>query len=376
MPSSEEEHPSGGAEMPRVPALPGLLSSEEISKTAGTIREAQEASGFIPDSPGSEGDPWDHVECAMALSAANEWQAATQAYEWLRVTQRADGTWPMRNRANGEIVDSHAGTNQSAYVATGVWHHVSVTGDDAFARRMWPMVEGAMDFVTDMQAPEGQIWWLRNEQGDVAEEALLTGCSSTHQSLRCAAALADYVGQPRPQWREAADRLAEAITERPELFADKSRYSMDWYYPILGGILDKQAAQQRLADHWGDFVVPELGVKCVADEPWVTGAETCEFVLALDAIGAQNQPRKLLHDMQYLREKTGEYWMGYVYRDGEFWPEEHTTWTAAAVVLATDALAHVSGGSGIFRNARQPEALVGGQEVLHQAAAETPQRPQ
>ena len=60
---------------------------------------------------------------------------------------------------------------------------------------------------------------------------------------------------------------------------------MEWYYPVLGGALRGAAARARIDERWDDFVVPGLGIRCVDDRPWVTGAETCELVLALDAIG-------------------------------------------------------------------------------------------
>ena len=60
---------------------------------------------------------------------------------------------------------------------------------------------------------------------------------------------------------------------------------MEWYYPVLGGALRGAAARSRIDERWDDFVVPGLGIRCVDDRPWVTGAETCELVMALDAIG-------------------------------------------------------------------------------------------
>ena len=64
---------------------------------------------------------------------------------------------------------------------------------------------------------------------------------------------------------------------------------MDWYYPILGGALRGRAADARIDERWGDFVVDGLGIRCVDDRPWVTGAETCELVLALDALGDRDR---------------------------------------------------------------------------------------
>ena len=141
-----------------------------------------------------------------------------------------------------------------------------------------------------------------------------------------------------PSGRSALGRLGHAITAHPSAFTEKPRHSMDWYYPILGGALRGHAAAARIADRWGDFVVDGLGIRCVDDRPWVTGAETCELVLALDAIGDRKAALRQFAAMQHLREKDGSYWTGLVFSDGKRWPVERTTWTGAAVILAADAL--------------------------------------
>ena len=127
--------------------------------------------------------------------------------------------------------------------------------------------------------------WERAADGTPARYALLTGCSSIHQSLRCAAALAEHVGEPQPEWELAADQLGHVIACHPEAFADKSRFSMDWYYPVLGGAVRGTAAERMIKAGWDTFVVPGVGVRCVSDEPWVTAAETAELAIALEAIG-------------------------------------------------------------------------------------------
>ena len=130
---------------------------------------------------------------------------------------------------------------------------------------------------------------------------------------------------------------------------------MDWYYPVLGGAVRGAAARGLLAARWDDFVVPALGVRCVDTNPWVTGAETCELALALDALGDRERAVRLVADMQHLRTDGGAYWTGYVYPDDVNWPVEHTTYTAAAVILAADALGDVTPASGLFRGDGLPE---------------------
>ncbi|MBA0127003.1 prenyltransferase [Haloechinothrix sp. YIM 98757] len=339
-----------------VPCVPGILTPSAVLATVRSIAATQEPSGAIPWFTGGHVDPWDHVESAMALSAGGLRAEAEAAYEWSRRTQRADGSWPMQVR-EGVVEDAGADTNFCAYIAVGVWHHLRVTGDADFAHRMWPVVRQAIDFVLGLQAERGEIYWAGDQNGGILPEALLSGCSSIHHSLRCALALATYVDRPQPEWEVALGRLAHALRHHPDSFVDKRRYSMDWYYPVLGGVLRGQAGRDRLWERWRHFVLDELGARCVDDHPWVTGAETCELALSLDAVGEVDLARDLLAAMQHLRDPDGSYWTGLVYSDDKRWPEERTTWTGAAVVLAADALSGTTPASDIFRADELPTGL-------------------
>ncbi len=260
-----------------------MLTPAQCRQTAQSIAATQESSGAIPWSDGGHTDPWDHVENAMALTAAGLLEPARAAFDWSRNTQRADGSWPIQMR-NGVVEDANSDSNFCAYIATGVWHHVLITDDRRFAERMWPVVTKAVDFVLDLQQPSGEIAWARSGSGP-EPDALLTGCASIYHSLRCALALADYFDDAQPEWEVAVGQLGHAIAHHPDLFVSKDRWSMEWYYPVLGGALRGAAARSRIDERWDDFVVPGLGIRCVDDRPWVTGAETCELVMALDAIG-------------------------------------------------------------------------------------------
>ena len=348
-----------------LPAVAGILSADEILATGHSIATMQEPSGAVPW-PDGHTDAWDHVECAMALSVCGLTGPARRAYEWLRRTQRADGAWPKQT-VRGQVTDAAVESNQVAYVAVGVWHELQVTGDESFAVRMWPTVHSAISFVLDLQTERGEILWERAADGSPASYALLTGCSSTYQSLRFAVALAEFMGEPQPDWELAADQLGHVIAEHPEAFADKSRFSMDWYYPVLGGAVRGDAARRRLASGWAEFVVPGLGIRCVRDEPWITGAETCELVLALDAIGDRDAALGVYADVQHLRDPSGAYWTGWQYVDEAHFPAERSSWTAAAVVLAADALARASGGCDLFHMAGS--APVRGQPAAAEWAA-------
>jgi hypothetical protein len=319
--------------------LPGVLTADQATATVRGIAAVQRDDGAIPWFRGHHLDPWDHIEAAMALDAAGEHARAAAAYRWLAEHQLPDGSWyaAYHDGDAARPTDRAGETNFCAYVAVGVWHHYLSTGDDAFADRMWPVVARATEFVLALQQPGGQIGWKREPDGTPVADALLTGCSSVHHALRCALALAEHREEAQPDWELAAGRLGHAVRHHPERFLDKDRYSMDWYYPVLGGAVRGTAAKQRIEDGWDRFVVPGLGVRCVVPNPWVTGGESAELALALWAVGQSDRALDILRWMQHLRADNGMYWTGYVFEDDAVWPREQTAWTAGSVLLAVAA---------------------------------------
>ncbi len=182
------------------------------------------------------------------MALARRWgasSAAEAAYDWCLRTQRADGSWPMKLVA-GTVEDASTETNMAAYIAVGVLHHWSIRRDREFLDRMWPVVRRALDLVVDLQLPFGGIAWSRewdaNGPAKINGEALLAGSSSIYQALRCGVALAEVMDEPQPEWELAGGRLGHALREHRDQFLDKSTFSMDWYYPVLGGAVRGAAA--------------------------------------------------------------------------------------------------------------------------------------
>ncbi|MEU0393918.1 prenyltransferase [Streptomyces sp. NPDC006208] len=340
--------------------LDGVLTAEQAAETVAGILAGQRTDGAIPWFRGHHLDPWDHTEAAMALDTAGEHEAAARAYEWLARHQNEDGSWyaAYHDGNADEPTDLGRESNFVAYIAVGVWHHYLSTGDDAFLDRMWPVVYAAVEFVLELQQSGGQIGWKREPDGTAVNDALLTGSSSIHQALRCALAIAEEREEPQPDWELAAGALAHAICHHPERFLDKDRYSMDWYYPVLGGALTGAAATTRIEERWNDFVVPGLGVRCVLPNPWVTGGESCELALALWAMGESDRALEILQSIQHLRADGGMYWTGYVFEGSQaMWPEELTTWTAGSLLLAVAVLGGDEATTAVFGGERLPRGL-------------------
>jgi hypothetical protein len=329
--------------------VPGILGAAEVDATVDSIAQLQLSNGMIPWFPGGHADPWNHVEAAMALLIGDRRAEAERAFDWLVAMQRPDGAWHHYYLAD-RIEQDKLEANVTAYVAAGVWHHWSLTRDRGFLETMWAVVEPAIDFVLDLQQPRGEIIWARHPDGTPWTFALLTGSSSICHSLRCAVAIAEELGHERPDWELSLARLADVVRRRPDgAFAPKNRWAMDWYYPVLCGALTGDAARAHLAAKRDVFVMDGRGVRCVSDRPWITAAETCECAMAYLTVGDVDTARELFAGAQQMRLDDGRYWTGTVYPEDIHFPENETSsYTAAAVVLAADALAGTNAGSTLF----------------------------
>jgi hypothetical protein len=168
--------------------------------------------------------------------------------------------------------------------------------------------------------------------------------------LRCAIAIADLLGHERFDWELSLGRLAHVIRTAPgEAFAPKNRWAMDWYYPVLAGVIVGNDGRERLARRFDTFVMPGKGIRCVGDRPWVTAAETCECVMAHLAVGERSIALELFMWAQQLRRADGCYYTGIVYPEQVHFPDDElSTYTAAAVVLAADALVGATPASQLF----------------------------
>jgi hypothetical protein len=96
-------------------------------------------------------------------------------------------------------------------------------------------------------------------------------------------------------------------------------------------------------------VLPGHGVRCVADQDWVTAAETAECAIAHAAAGRADVGRELLALTRAHRRPDGSYWTGLAQPGDVVFPAgERTSYTTAAVVLAADALSGASPAADLF----------------------------
>jgi len=323
------------------------------------ILKLQQPDGGIPWFEEGHLDPWDHVESAMALSVVGEYKAARDAFVWLADHQLDDGTWWESYRDSKPDKRERRETNFIAYVATGVWHHYLITQDDIWLASQFKMVASAINAVLRLQSNEGDIQWAFAADGSCMNDALVTGCSSIYRSLVCAERIAETLGLYHREWSRGRYALGVALKHKPERFdrtwAPKTRFSMDWFYPILSGIYSPDEARLRIGERWNQFVEPGIGCRCVSDEPWVTVAESCELVMALIAAEMHTEAQQLFKDISQWRDEQGVFNTGWQFSDKVYWPEEQPSWTCAAAVLAADALTGYSRASALFSTEVNPD---------------------
>lgn len=330
----------------------GFFPESLLRPTVNYILQTQLANGSIPWFVGGKVDPWDHIEAAMGLSIGGEYDAAERAYCWLANQQLGDGSWWANYVDNMPMDKNHRETNFIAYIATGIWHHYLVTQDKSFLEKYFSVVSKAIDFVLQYQSSTGEIYWAVAEDGSPKKDALVTACSSIYKSLQCAIFCAQTLNNNCEKWITAYRHLGKTLRHHPECFdrtwESKERFSMDWFYPVLAGVVHGKSAQERIDSRWKQFIENNVGCRCVSDEPWVTVAESCELTLALLAAGEHAKAVSLFSWLHQFMDDDGGYWTGYNFRDKVIWPREKTTWTAGVILLAADALTEHTAAANLF----------------------------
>ena len=245
--------------MPQLYVSMGFFPAEYFQDTINYIAATQTSDGAIPWFEGGKLDPWDHIEAAMGLSIGGRFDEAKQAYYWLRDMQLPNGSW-LASYKDGRVDDgTRAESNFVAYIATGVWHHYLISKDRQFLEAIWPVVQRAMAFVLRLQGPHGQFYWAEDTTKGIQEDSLITGCTSIYKSFECALNIATTLDIQVPHWALARTRLGNALRHNPEAFDrtwdSKSRFAMDWFYPVMTGVIRGPRARQHLKSRWDHFVV-------------------------------------------------------------------------------------------------------------------------
>ena len=328
---------------------------KEIFKINGAyIKSIQYKSGAIPSNKDGTHDPWDHIESIMGLNIYKDIEASKSAFNWLTHHQNSDGSWYAKYYKT-DAIEKNKPTHFSPYIAVAALHFFRIFKDINFLQSIWSSIELAVNFSVELQQDNGTIPWSINNNSQIENDYLLTGCSSILKSIECSIALSKILNKTEniEKWKKAHLLLSNAIQDpdgKFDLIKDRKRFSMDWYYPILSGCLKQDEKSHYINKIFKDFYLDGIGIKCVIEEPWVTVAETSEFILALMCAGYDDEAKRLLFDVLNISDEEGIPFMGWQYEQNIFWPEEKPSWTAAALMLSADCVFDYSDASDLFKS--------------------------
>ena len=328
---------------------------KEIFKINGAyIKSIQYKSGAIPSNKDGTHDPWDHIESIMGLNIYKDIEASKSAFNWLTHHQNSDGSWYAKYYKT-DAIEKNKPTHFSPYIAVAALHFFRIFKDINFLQSIWSTIELAVNFSVELQQDNGTIPWSINNNSQIENDYLLTGCSSILKSIECGIALSKILNETEniEKWKKAHLLLSNAIQDpdgKFDLIKDRKRFSMDWYYPILSGCLKQDEKSHYINKIFKDFYLDGIGIKCVIEEPWVTVAETSEFILALMCAGYDDEAKRLLFDVLNISDEEGIPFMGWQYEQNIFWPEEKPSWTAAALMLSADCVFDYSDASDLFKS--------------------------
>ena len=222
----------------------------------------------------------------------------------------------------------------------------------ASSRRCGRSSSGPSTSCSTCRPPRGEILWARHADGTPWSFALLTGSSSICHSLRCAIALAEHLGHERPDWELSAARLAHVIRTRARRLRPEAPLGDGL---VLPGAHRRGRRRRRAASAWPpgcDAFVDggprrALRVATGRGSPWPRPA-SARWPTSPSA--SATSPRELFGWAQQYREPTTAATgpAPCTPRRSHFPGGEQSTYTAAAVVLAADALAGAGPASALF----------------------------
>ena len=328
------------------------LGKDIFLRIAQSIKTNQLDSGAIPSNSDLSHDPWDHIEAIMGLNFLNDKESSDLAFKWLKNNQNKDGSWYAKY-SNNDPIELNKPTHFGPYISVAALHYYKIFSDKDKLLELWETIDSAINFSLNLQDSNGTIPWSVDKNNQIENDFLLTGASSILKSLECAIAISKILDlDANKKWTKAYELLAYAIKNPKGLFdktIDRSRFSMDWYYPIISGVLSDSEKDKYIKKIYKDFYIEGIGVKCVVEEPWVTVAETSEFIVSLVISNEIEEAKKLLIEVMNISDLNDIPYMGWQYEENIFWPEEKPSWTAAALILAADSIYDFSSGSDILK---------------------------
>ena len=283
-------------------------------------------------------DYWDHCECLIALAIYQEWDAFDKGIHFCLGQLDKKGLVKseyINEKVTKDFIEAH----HTAYIFLPLLQKYLIDQDLDYLKSFRTEIHLIYAALRKFKREDGFYFWAQDKNG-FSDNSLITATCSIELSRRAYNRICEIIGDK--DYLDASEAITSESLKSKKFNRDgidRSRFSMDAYYPLLCNCGKKTDAEKVLQK----FYVEGMGVKCVAEEPWVTLAESSECVIALFKIGMKAEASKIFSEILKYKNSSGYFPTGYQYDLDIFWPDENSTWTNAAIIMAADCLYDISG---------------------------------
>ncbi len=306
------------------------------------IIQNQNRSGSINWDHRGKCDPWDHCECLIALAIYEEWDSFNMGIEWFFNNLNPEGQIASEF-INEKVSKSYYESHHAPYIFLPLYQKFLIDNDIDYLGKYKKQIQAIYNSTLAFADSEGFLFWAKNENG-FSDNSLITASCSVHISLKTYEKIADILELENNHNKILLNQEKINSKRFDRDGVSRKRFSMDNYYPFLCGIGDDELIRKTLNDFYKDG----LGIKCVVEEPWVTFAESSEFIISLVKMNKKEDAKKILEEIMRFQDSRGIFPTGYQYKLDILWPDEFSTWTNAAVIIAADCVFGISKESNVF----------------------------
>jgi|TARA_B110000977_G_scaffold180450_1_gene240100 hypothetical protein len=316
--------------------------------------------GSIPWDEKGKCDSWDHSECLIALAIYEEWDAFDRGVEWFFSNLNSEGLI-YSEFSKQKPTQLNYQSHHAPYIALPLLQRYLIDQKSENLDKYLPQLTTIFSSLLSFMDEDGMYHWSKDNDG-YSDNSLITASMSIAISVQAYSAIIkilkidsedshyekDFKLGLLEDLKNLLDKSFWANSEIPWARfdrdgIDRSRFSMDFFYQSLARVnLDKDFFKLGL-EH---FYVQNLGIKCVEEEPWVTMAESSECIIATFLNYDKSLAIKMFDDILKFQNKDGIFPTGYQYKLDILWPNEQSTWTNAALIIAGNVIC--GNGNNIF----------------------------
>ena len=310
---------------------------KEFQPMINWIEKNQSSSGMIYWDEKKKFDTWDHFECLTALAILGRKESFLKGLNWFLDNLSKDSQ--IFSLYKGEkVTHNYYELHHAIYFSVPLLQGFYIFEEIELLKKNFDPLKKIVEKTINSRDNYGFFYWAEKD-GEFQDNSLISATSSIYLSLKASIEIYKFLKKDTKLLEDIIKSIEQQFTGDMSRFnrdgVDRSRFSMDAYYPYLAGInLDNQT----LLDSLSDFYVPGMGIKCVKEEPWVTFAESSEAIISLIRVGEIEFAKKIMSEIENFKNKEGIFPTGYQFSEKIFWPDERSTWTNAAYIIAKDCL--------------------------------------